>query len=83
MSLEAFKRIFWMEWAHRELGRALGLIFFVPFAYFASRGYIRGKFLAKCLGLFALGGAQVFSTPQRNQNLTLFSPKRAQLDGTW
>ena len=31
MSLAAFKRIFWWEWAHRFLGRFIGVAFLVPF----------------------------------------------------
>src|SRR5437667_7149634 len=35
MSLDEFKGIFWWEWAHRLLGRLLGVVFFVPFVLFA------------------------------------------------
>ena len=38
MSLEDFKFIYWWEWAHRFLGRIIGLAFFLPFAYFAVTG---------------------------------------------
>ena len=31
MSLEEFKGIFWWEWAHRLLGRVIGLAFALPF----------------------------------------------------
>lgn len=48
-----------MEWAHRFWGRVIGLGFFFPFVYFVSKGWIRGPLLAKCAGLFALGGMQV------------------------
>ena len=41
MGLEAFKVIFWWEWSHRFLGRFLGLMFLVPFLYFAAVGAIR------------------------------------------
>ena len=34
MTLPEFKSIYWMEWAHRMWGRALGLAFVVPGAYF-------------------------------------------------
>ena len=58
MSLEEFKFIYWMEYAHRMWGRALGLVFAVPAAYFGIRGFINSA-LAKNLGLFFLmGGAQ-------------------------
>ena len=30
MNLEEFKIIFWWEWAHRFLGRLIGLIFLIP-----------------------------------------------------
>ena len=58
MSLEEFKFIYWMEYAHRMWGRALGFVFAVPAAYFGIRGFINSA-LAKNLGLFFLmGGAQ-------------------------
>ena len=28
-TLEEFKFIFWWEWGHRQLGRVIGLVFFV------------------------------------------------------
>ncbi|MDC3329128.1 COX15/CtaA family protein, partial [Pseudomonadales bacterium] len=40
MSLEAFKAIFYWEYGHRVLGRAIGLIFVVPFLYFWFAGRI-------------------------------------------
>ena len=39
-TLADFKRIFYMEWAHRMWGRAIGLAYFLPLAYFAARGRI-------------------------------------------
>ena len=56
MSLEEFKFIYWMEYAHRMWGRALGLVFAVPAVYFGVRGYMNSA-LAKSLGLFFLMGA--------------------------
>ena len=32
MSLEGFKAIFYWEWSHRLLGRAVGFVFLLPFA---------------------------------------------------
>lgn len=58
MGLDYFKRIFWWEWAHRQLGRLVGLAFLLPLLHFALSGAVRGKLLARCLGLFALGGLQ-------------------------
>ena len=37
MSLEEFKIIFWWEWAHRFLGRIIGLFFLIPMIYFAYK----------------------------------------------
>ncbi len=58
MSLEQFKGIFWWEWGHRFLGRFLGLMFLVPFIWFASVGAIRRSEWPGMLLLFALGGLQ-------------------------
>lgn len=58
MGLEAFKIIFWWEWAHRLLGRLIGFAFLLPLLYFIARGRVRGMLMAKCLLLFLLGGAQ-------------------------
>ena len=37
MNLEEFKIIFWWEWAHRFLGRLIGLIFLIPLIYFSFK----------------------------------------------
>ena len=37
MSLDEFKVIFWWEWAHRFLGRLIGLGFLLPLIYFSFR----------------------------------------------
>ena len=58
MGLDAFKRIYWWEWTHRLIGRLIGLAFLLPFAWFALTGAIRGRLLARCAGLFLLGGLQ-------------------------
>ncbi len=52
MSLEQFKRIFYMEWAHRVWGRLVGLVYAVPAVvlwrkgWLQRRGAIMGVFLA-------------------------------------
>jgi heme a synthase len=58
MSLEAFKAIYWWEWAHRFLGRFIGLVFLLPFIAFWAAGMIPRTYLPKLLGLFVLGGLQ-------------------------
>jgi cytochrome c oxidase assembly protein subunit 15 len=60
MTLEGFKGIFWWEWSHRLLGRLLGVIFFVPFLWFAWRGAIPRNGYPRMILLFALGGLQGF-----------------------
>ncbi len=60
MSLDAFKGIFWWEWTHRFLGRLLGVVFFVPFVWFAWTGAIARREWPRMLLLFALGGLQGF-----------------------
>lgn len=58
MSLEEFKGIFWFEYAHRLLGRLIGVIFFIPMLYFLARGRISRHLKPKLIVLFALGGLQ-------------------------
>jgi cytochrome c oxidase assembly protein subunit 15 len=60
MTLEGFKGIFWWEWIHRFLGRMLGLVFFVPFVWFAWTGAIRRAEWPRFVVLFLLGGLQGF-----------------------
>ena len=59
-TLDEFKFIFWWEWGHRQLGRVIGLVFFIPFAWFAFKRQIPKNFMAPLLALFALGGLQGF-----------------------
>jgi cytochrome c oxidase assembly protein subunit 15 len=58
MDLAAFKAIYWWEWAHRFLGRFIGVAFALPFAFFWLTGRLRGTFALKCLGVLALGALQ-------------------------
>ncbi len=58
MSLGEFKTIFWWEWAHRFLGRFIGIAFFVPFVLFWIAGVIPRSLLPRLAGLFVLGGLQ-------------------------
>ena len=60
MSLADFKGIFWWEWAHRLLGRLLGVFFVVPFVWFAWTGAIRRAERPRMVVLFLLGGLQGF-----------------------
>jgi heme a synthase len=58
MSLDQFKIIFWWEWAHRFLGRLIGVAFLVPFVGFWLAGYIPRALLPRLIGLFLFGGLQ-------------------------
>ncbi len=58
MSLDEFKTIYWWEWAHRFLGRLIGVVFFLPFVVFWAAGYIPRNLLPRLIGLFLLGGLQ-------------------------
>ncbi len=58
MTLDGFQFIFWWEWAHRLLGRSIGVVFFLPYAWFLVRGRLRGALAAKVFGFFILGGLQ-------------------------
>lgn len=58
MTLEAFQGIFWWEWAHRLLGRLIGVVFFVPFLLLWATGRIERRLVPPLLGLFVLGGLQ-------------------------
>jgi heme a synthase len=58
MGLGDFKFIYWWEWAHRFLGRFIGLAFALPFLYFALRKKLERKLFPRLAVLFILGGAQ-------------------------
>jgi cytochrome c oxidase assembly protein subunit 15 len=58
MSLDAFKGIFWWEYFHRLLGRAIGVVFLLPLLWFWWRGRIDARLGWKLAGVFALGGLQ-------------------------
>ena len=60
MDLAGFKVIFWWEWAHRFLGRLIGLTFAVPLAWFWMRGQIPPTYRLRLLMLLGLGGLQGF-----------------------
>lgn len=58
MSVDGFKRIFYVEWAHRLLGRLIGIVFFVPLVYFATRRRLSRPLLRKLTAILILGGLQ-------------------------
>jgi cytochrome c oxidase assembly protein subunit 15 len=58
MTLAGFKGIFWWEYAHRLLGRVIGVVFFAGFAWFLARGTVRGSLAWRLGAIFALGALQ-------------------------
>ncbi len=43
MALGDFKTIYWWEWAHRELGRFIGLVYVAGFLWFVGRRSVSGR----------------------------------------
>ena len=58
MSLDAFKTIFWWEWAHRLLGRVIGAAFLLPFLWFLWRGSTGPELRRRLWFIFGLGALQ-------------------------
>ncbi len=58
MTLAEFKAIFWWEWSHRLLGRAIGVVYALPLVWFLVTGRIGRERLPRFLVLLALGGLQ-------------------------
>jgi heme a synthase len=58
MSMEEFRFIFFWEWFHRVVARAIGVVFLVPFLFFWIRGYFNRALAGRALLLFGLGAAQ-------------------------
>lgn len=58
MSLADFKFIYFWEWAHRLLGRLIGMAFALPLLWFAVRRQIPAGYGPRLVALLVLGGAQ-------------------------
>ncbi|MFC3168951.1 heme A synthase [Paracoccus fontiphilus] len=58
MDLAGFKQIYWWEWAHRLLGRLVGLVWAAGFVFFLATKRIPTGWTPRLLGLGALGGLQ-------------------------
>ncbi len=58
MSLEEFKFIYWWEWAHRFLGRFIGLVMILPFLFFWLTRSIEPRLTPRLVTLILLGGLQ-------------------------
>jgi cytochrome c oxidase assembly protein subunit 15 len=58
MTLAAFKTIFWWEWSHRLLGRAIGVVYLLPFLWFLWRGGLSAELKRRLWLIFGLGALQ-------------------------
>jgi heme a synthase len=58
MNLAEFQTIFWWEWAHRELGRFIGLVYIVGFVWIAIRRAVLPSSLALLAAMGLLLGTQ-------------------------
>lgn len=58
MTLAEFKFIFFMEYAHRLLGRLIGVFFFLPLVYFWGRGQLSPLVKKMSVAVLVLGAAQ-------------------------
>ncbi|HEX8270180.1 MAG TPA: COX15/CtaA family protein [Flavobacterium sp.] len=58
--LADYKFIYFWEWFHRFIGRIIGIVFIIPFAYFLIRKKLDGATIKKCLVLLGMGALQGF-----------------------
>jgi cytochrome c oxidase assembly protein subunit 15 len=58
MTLADYKFIYFWEWAHRLLGRLIGLAFALPLAWFWVKRQIPASYKLPLAGLLVLGGLQ-------------------------
>lgn len=59
-TLSDYKFIYFWEWFHRFIGRAIGMVFIIPFVYFLIRKKLDKNTIKKCVILLFLGGLQGF-----------------------
>lgn len=58
MSLSEFKQIYWWEWGHRQLGRVIGMVWFLGYAGFALARKVPAGWHKRLIFIGALGGLQ-------------------------
>jgi heme a synthase len=58
MDLSGFQYIYAWEWAHRLLGRLIGVVFAVPFIWFWVKKRLPSSVKPKLVGILALGALQ-------------------------
>lgn len=55
MTLAEFKVIYWWEWGHRQLGRLVGLVWFLGLAWFLVRRQVPSGWTPRLVAIGALG----------------------------
>lgn len=59
IDLEGFKKIFFWEWFHRQWGRSIGAVYFLPYSYFLARGHLkRAGLVGSATALMGVLGCQ-------------------------
>ncbi|MEX0852018.1 MAG: COX15/CtaA family protein [Bauldia sp.] len=58
MTVEGFQTIYWWEWAHRLLGRLIGVVVLAPLVFFWLGGRIEPSLKPKLVAVVVLGGLQ-------------------------
>ncbi len=58
LTLAGFKQIFWWEYAHRLMGRLVGLVFLLPLLWFIRSRAISGALAWRLAAIFAFGALQ-------------------------
>ncbi|MEO7027098.1 MAG: COX15/CtaA family protein [Caulobacteraceae bacterium] len=58
MGLADFQTLFWWEWAHRLLGRLIGIVFLAPLVALLAFRRIPRRLIGRCVGLLFLGALQ-------------------------
>lgn len=59
-TMDDYKFIYFWEWFHRFLGRIIGIVFILPFAYFLITKKLDTSTIKKCIVLLFMGGFQGF-----------------------
>ncbi|KAF2136466.1 uncharacterized protein K452DRAFT_237439 [Aplosporella prunicola CBS 121167] len=60
MTLDEFKKIYFMEWSHRLWGRFIGVSFLLPTIYFIARKRVTKSMALKLVGICGMIGFQGF-----------------------
>lgn len=56
IGLHEFKVLYFWEWLHRNWGRLMGLVFFVPFVWFWRKGLLKGWLMRRSWSILVGGG---------------------------